>query len=243
MSTYGLIGYPLTHSFSKKYFDDKFRRENIGGQQYELWPIKSIDGFLPLIASVKGLKGINVTIPYKELVLAFLHELDSVAAEVKAVNCISVENGRLKGYNTDVIGLEMSLQKFITHKLDYGFILGTGGAAKAAMYVLKKLNIPFAVVSTRHTEGNIRYEDIAPHMRPSNLFINATPLGTFPDVDSAPEIPYSALTKNDYLLDLVYNPEETLFIKRGKERGAQTRNGQEVLEIQADKSWEIWNGV
>ena len=241
MNTYGLIGYPLDHSFSKKYFEEKFVREKIAGCDYRLWPIKSIDEFLPLIGSIRDLRGLNVTIPYKEFVIRFLDELDVVAKEVKAVNCIRIIDGKLKGYNTDITGLEISLKSFLPAAPVHAFILGTGGSSKAAVYVLKKLKIPFSIVSTRKDPNHLGYPDMVNHMKTSNLIINTTPLGTFPDMDSFPDIPYSALTSNDFLFDLVYNPEETLFLKRGKQKGAKTKNGLEMLRIQAEKSWEIWN--
>ncbi len=241
MGTYGLIGYPLDHSFSKKYFEEKFNRENITGCSYKLWPIKSIEEFPSLIKSVAGLKGVNVTIPYKELVMGFLDEVDVVASEVKAVNCIRVINGKLKGYNTDITGMELSLTHFLSRKPENAFVLGTGGSSKAAIYVLQKMHIHFSIVSTRISGEYISYADITNYMKTSNLFINTTPLGSFPDLDTLPDIPYFALGPNDFLFDLVYNPAETLFIKRGKEKGAQTKNGLEMLQIQAEESWKIWN--
>jgi len=243
MGTYGLIGYPLDHSFSKIYFEEKFSRENISGCDYRLWPIQSIDEFLPLIKSIRDLKGLNVTIPYKELVIRFLDELDVVAEGIKAVNCITFVEGKLKGYNTDVIGLETSLSNLLSFMPEQAFILGSGGSSKAAIYVLKKLKIPYTIVSTRKEPGYIGYADITREMKSSNLFINTTPLGTFPDIDTFPDIPYFALTPNDFLFDLVYNPAETIFIIRGKAKGAKTKNGLEMLQIQAEKSWEIWNEI
>lgn len=241
MNNYGLIGFPLDHSFSKKYFEDKFRREKIHNCTYHLWPLKSIDAFPHLLKSIPGLKGLNVTIPYKELVMGFLDEIEAVAAEVKAVNCVKVVDRRLKGYNTDITGLEASLNSFISAIPQQAFILGTGGASRAAIYVLRKLNIPFVIVSGRISNGFIRYADIKSHLKAGNLFINTTPLGTYPDINSMPDIPYEALSANDYLFDMVYNPAETPFLKRGKEQGAKTRNGLEMLEIQAEESWKIWN--
>jgi shikimate dehydrogenase len=253
MRNFGLIGFPLTHSFSKKYFEEKFEREKIEDAAYQLYPLASVTELLSLLKSIPNLAGLNVTIPYKETVMDYLHEIDKAALEIEAVNCIKVTNGKLKGYNTDVFGFENSLRPFICRNEFYNkekkvyelpaitaFILGTGGSAKAVKHVLRKVGIPFFSVS-RKEENAIRYTEIGNYFGNYNLIINTTPLGMFPNTEACPDIPYEQLTEKDFLFDLVYNPEETLFLKKGKQQGAKTQNGLEMLKLQAEKSWEIWN--
>jgi shikimate dehydrogenase len=243
MKQYGLIGYPLSHSFSKKYFSEKFELEDIVNHSYSLFPLERIDDLPLLLNSHEDLKGLNVTIPYKEYVLAFLDEIDEDAAGIGAVNTIKIVDGKLKGYNTDVYGFEIALLKLIDiDKIDNALILGTGGAAKACSYVLKKLKIPFSYVSRTKKEKQFTYEELSKQVIENHqLIINTTPLGTFPNVASYPNIPYNDLSKKHYLYDLVYNPEVTEFLKRGKEQGAAIKNGLEMLHLQAEKAWEIWN--
>ncbi len=241
MRKFGLIGFPLTHSFSKKYFEEKFHREKISDCSYDLFELKSIEEFPSLLKSNPELVGLNVTIPHKESVIPFLDELDEGAKEIGAVNCIKIEEGKLRGYNTDVYGFEISLTKFLTKIPEQVFVLGTGGSSKAVCYVLRKMKLPFCSVSRNSKDGCITYNEIASKLKSSNLFINTTPLGMFPKVDLFPEIPYNLLSVNDFLFDLVYNPTETEFLKRGKVKGAAIKNGLAMLELQADKSWKIWN--
>ena len=241
MKQYGLIGYPLTHSFSPKYFADKFAAEGISDSTYHLFPLQSIPQLPQLLISQPNLQGLNVTIPYKEAVLPYLHQLDATAEAIGAVNCIKVDNGKLIGYNTDAYGFEVSLNHLINHRPDMAFVLGTGGAAKAVWYVLNKLGIPFVRVSTRHASDSIGYAEIAQHLQASNLIVNTTPLGMYPNVNECPELPYHLLTAHDYLFDLIYNPAETLFMHKGKEQGAAVMNGQLMLEQQAEQSWQVWN--
>lgn len=243
MRKFGLIGYPLSHSFSKKYFEEKFRREDIGGCTYDIFPIPSIKKLPDLLQSDKTLTGLNVTIPYKETAIPYLDELDDVAREIGAVNCLNKEDKKWKGYNTDYIGFKTSLLHLIGEpgKVEQAFVLGTGGAARAACYVLKGLNIPFVVVSREPEGDSIAYMDIAQRMKGANLFINATPLGMYPNPASAPALPYERMGSNDFLFDLVYNPAETWFLNKGRGRGARTINGMEMLEVQAEESWKIWN--
>ena len=240
MRKFGLIGFPLTHSFSQKYFEEKFRREKISDCSYSLFPTTSIEEFIPLVKSQPELVGLNVTIPYKEDIIPFLDDINDEAREIGAVNCIKIENGKLKGYNTDVYGFEKSVSSFLKSSVDVAFVLGTGGSSKAVCYVLKKLKIPFKLVSRTEKGNCIIYSQIEGHLKDSNLFINTTPLGMFPQTEAAPEIPYEKVTEKDFFFDLVYNPAETLFLKKGKQNGAQTKNGEEMLELQAEKSWEIW---
>jgi shikimate dehydrogenase len=254
MRNFGLIGFPLTHSFSKKYFEEKFERERVLEAGYELYPIASVTEFLPLVKSMPNLVGLNVTIPYKETVMDYLDEIDREALQVDAVNCIKVVNGKLKGYNTDVFGFENTLRPFICRNEFYNnemkvyelpnitaFVLGTGGSAKAVKHVLRRADISFLSVSREGSEDVITYSEIEEHLGDYNLFMNTTPLGMYPEVDCCPDIPYERLTQRDFLYDLTYNPTETLFLKKGRERGANTQNGLEMLKLQAEKSWEIWN--
>ena len=243
MNQYGLIGYPLSHSFSKKYFNEKFVAEGIKNHSYSLFPIERIDDLPLLLKSFPNLNGLNVTIPYKEYVLEFLDEIDDDAANIGAVNTIKIIDGKLKGFNTDVYGFKIALLKLIGDaKIDNALILGTGGAAKACAYILGKLEIPFKYVSRTKKENQFIYEELSKSVIENNqLIINTTPLGTFPNINSYPNIPYNHLSTKHYLYDLVYNPEETEFLKRGKERGAAIKNGLEMLHLQAEKAWEIWN--
>ncbi|MBL0308963.1 MAG: shikimate dehydrogenase [Bacteroidetes bacterium] len=241
MRKFGLIGYPLSHSFSQKYFEEKFRQQKITDCSYDLFPLKTIDSFPSLIKSHAGLSGLNVTIPYKESVLDFLHETDKTAQEIGAVNCIHIKDGKLAGYNTDAIGFELSLKNFLSSIPQHAFVLGTGGSSKAVRFILHKMQIPFSVISRSAKDGALTYQEISGKMKASNLFINCTPAGMYPDIDLAPAIPYEELGTQDFLYDLVYNPAETLFLKKGKEKGAKTKNGLEMLELQAEESWRIWN--
>ncbi len=247
MHRFGLIGYPLTHSFSEKYFAEKFRNEGITDASYENFPLQSIHEFPGLVASVKDLAGLNVTIPYKEKIIPYLDELAGEAAAVKAVNTIRIlrEQDRLHltGYNTDVWGFEVTLKPLLRPWHTFALVLGTGGAAKAVGYVLKKLGLEVWYVSRKPTgEKTIRYHELTgPMLQQIKVLVNTTPLGMFPATDTCPEIPYRYLTSEHLLYDLVYNPSETLFMKLGKEHGATVVNGLEMLKQQAEKSWEIWN--
>lgn len=254
MRNFGLIGFPLTHSFSKKYFEEKFAREQIQDAAYKLYPINSIAAFSPLATSIPNLAGLNVTIPYKQSVMDYLDDIDREALKIDAVNCIKVVNGKLKGYNTDVFGFENSLRPFICREEFYNkemkvyelpsitaFVLGTGGSANAVKYVLRRADISFVSVSREDKEEVIRYSEIEKHMGNYNLFVNTTPLGMYPDTETCPDVPYERLTERDFLFDLVYNPDETLFLKKGNRQGAKTQNGLQMLQLQAEKSWEIWN--
>ncbi|MFM9983808.1 MAG: shikimate dehydrogenase family protein [Flavobacteriales bacterium] len=244
MRTFGLIGNPLTHSFSKKYFEEKFVQLGIADARYELFELSSLEDYNQLITD-KISAGLNVTIPFKEKIIPFLDEVDDEANAIGAVNCIQFKKGKSKGYNTDVYGFEMSVKPFLENKYERALILGTGGASKAVAHVLKKWNIPFHFatrnpVKENHLDyGALSAENI--HFFP--LIINTTPLGTFPDIDQCPEIPFSSLNANHFLIDLIYNPAESLFLQKGKKAGAQIMNGKRMLELQADKSWEIWNSV
>ena len=243
MKLYGLIGFPLTHSFSKKYFTEKFQRENITDSNYENFPLLSLDEFPGLIHSHPELKGLNVTIPYKEQMLKFLDEIDEAAKEIGAVNTIKIADGKLKGFNTDYLGFMQSIIKILEPHHSHALILGTGGSSKAVGYGLKKMGIDFHYVSRNPEQlEELNYSELDKDaIRSHKLIINTTPLGMFPDVDQCPPISYEFLTASHLLYDLIYNPEETLFLKKGKEQMAKTENGLEMLQLQAERSWEIWN--
>ena len=242
MKLYGLIGHPLTHSFSGKYFADKFQREGIEGHDYRLFPIPRIEDLKELLEEHPDLAGLNVTIPYKEQVIPYLDELSPVVEKIGACNCIKIKNGKLTGYNTDVIGFRKTLEPKLLPHHDKALVLGTGGAAKAVCHVLEELQIGYTLVSRHPVSGGIQYEQIDQWIMASHrLIINTTPLGMHPKVDEAPRIPYEEVGPSHYLYDLVYNPDPTLFLMQGREQGAVTENGSEMLVIQAEASWEIWN--
>lgn len=242
MIKYGLIGFPLSHSFSKKYFTEKFDKEAIGDHSYELFPIEQIKLLPSLLASEPLLRGLNVTIPYKEQVLPYLDELSPVVQEIQACNCIRIDKGRLIGYNTDVIGFEQTLQRKLTTQHKKALVLGTGGAAKAVHYVLRKNGIEYLEVSRSAKAGCITYASLSKDIVSDHtLIVNTTPLGMFPQIEDAPELPYELLNEQHYLYDLVYNPAKTKFLLEGEKRGAVIQNGADMLVIQAEASWEIWN--
>ena len=242
MRLFGLIGYPLAHSFSKKYFTEKFEKERLADCAYENFPIVSIEKFKSILQNYPQLKGLNVTIPYKEQVISFLDETSETVKAINACNCIKFFNGKLIGHNTDAIAFERSLQKELQPHHKKALILGTGGSAKAVEFVLKKMNIECRAVSRKEGEENLSYGQVTPSMiEEYRLIINTTPLGMFPDIAHAPLIPYEALTNEHFLFDLIYNPEKTLFLQRGEEKGATIKNGLEMLIVQAEESWRIWN--
>ena len=244
MNLYGLIGYPLGHSFSKQYFTEKFARENLTDCFFEAFSIESIDQFPALLQENNNLKGLSVTIPYKESVLNFVTELSDEVKYIGATNSIKIAGKKLIAYNTDIIGFQNSFTKLLQPHHKKALILGTGGASKAVQYVLKKLGIQFLIVSraTETKKTQITYSDIdAKIMNDYAIIINASPAGTSPNENVCPNIPYHFLNNDHYLYDLVYKPEKTLFLKRGEEKGAIIKNGFEMLTLQAEASWKIWN--
>ncbi|MEY5047120.1 MAG: hypothetical protein RLZZ175_479 [Bacteroidota bacterium] len=244
MRQFGLIGFPLTHSFSKKYFTEKFQNENIVDANYELFEIEDISTFSEKVNNIEDLKGLNVTIPHKQAVMPFLQSFDSSAELVGAVNVIKkLEDGTLKGFNSDYYGFMESLKRFLGDvKPQNALVLGTGGAAKAVFAALNTLQIPFQVVSRNASDSTISYQDVTEELvKKSQLIINTTPLGMYPKVDTCPDLPYNAIGENHFLFDLVYNPAETLFLQKGANNGAKTQFGLEMLHLQAEKAWEIWN--
>ncbi|MCX6311611.1 MAG: shikimate dehydrogenase [Bacteroidetes bacterium] len=249
MRLFGLIGYPLSHSFSEKYFTEKFLRENISDAQYKLFPIDSIEKLPQLVSENPNLVGLSVTIPYKEKVISFLDELDESAKVIGAVNTIkfNFQNSTFKtiGYNTDAHGFRKSLKPFLTSAHERALILGTGGASKAVEYVLKQIGVECIFVSRekKNIVGKtiLTYEELNSYVIDScKLIVNCSPLGTFPNVNEFPNIPYESISKEHFLYDLIYNPAETEFLKRGKMQGAQIMNGLDMLKMQAEKAWEIW---
>lgn len=242
MKQFGLIGYPLSHSFSKGYFTEKFSKENIIDCNYAVFPLEKIEDFIELCNQHKNFVGLNVTIPYKEKIIPFLDELNEEAKEIGAVNTIKFINGKKVGFNSDCFGFEMSLKPLLKSHHTSALILGTGGASKAVEYVLKKLGIKYQYVSRNKSEKAISYEEIDEFIiQNSTLLINASPNGMYPNINDAPNLPYQFITDQHLLYDLIYNPEETLFMKKGKAQGAQTKNGLEMLYLQAERSWKIWN--
>jgi shikimate dehydrogenase len=258
MKKYGIIGYPLVHSFSLGYFTEKFRKERLDDCEYHTFPIQNISDLPDIIKNNPDLCGLNVTHPHKIGVIYFLDKLDEAAKEIDAVNCIKVVNShpvasffsgelsstkvRLEGYNTDAYGFEQSLKPLLKKHHQKALILGDGGASRAVAYVLRKLDIEYLIVSRRARSKQISYTDLnAEHMAEHLLIINTTPLGTYPAIEACADIPYAYFTSKHLAYDLVYNPGETEFLKRAKAKGAAVKNGLDMLYIQAEKAWEIWN--
>ena len=246
MDKYGLIGFPLGHSFSKSFFNEKFQNEGIDAE-YINFEIKGIDELPEVLATNPELRGLNVTIPYKEKVLSFLDYISVEARAIGAVNVIRVDHKGddvvLKGNNSDVIGFTKSIEPLLETFHRKALILGTGGASKAINYGLKSLGLETVLVSRFERPGTIQYKDITPDVvKEYNVIVNCTPSGMFPHYDECPDLPYEALDNHNLLYDLIYNPDETLFMKKGRERGAQTKNGLEMLLLQAFASWDFWNG-
>jgi shikimate dehydrogenase len=243
MRRFGLIGYPLSHSFSKTYFADKFNREGIADAVYENFPIADIMELQEIFRNHPDLEGLNVTIPYKEAVIPFLHAKDPVVTAVGACNCLKrTAPGQYTGYNTDTTGFQRSLGEYLQPYHKKAFVLGTGGAAKAVEYVLDLLGIGYTLVSRSPGPNRIAYAQITEEMMNDTLLvINTTPVGMYPNTGQAPDIPFEFLGSRHYLFDLVYNPEKTLFLQKGEKRGATIKNGWDMLVIQAEESWRIWN--
>jgi shikimate dehydrogenase len=236
---FGLIGYPLSHSFSPAYFNKKFEQEGIEAE-YKLFPIDKIE-LVNEILTEPNISGLNVTIPYKQEVIPYLNNIDSIAKEIGAVNCIAIKQGETTGYNTDAEGFEASLKPLLKAHHKRAIILGTGGASLAVKYVLNKLGIEYISVSRQRSKADLSYEELSEEvLNKYSIIINTTPLGMYP-ASTKPSIPYSSITKDHLLYDLIYNPEETEFLQAGRMQGATTKNGLEMLELQAEASWQIWN--
>lgn len=242
---FGLIGYPLGHSFSLPYFTKKFEQERINAE-YRNFPLENIDEFRELVKREHKLVGLNVTVPYKQKIIPFLDALHPTARSIGAVNtiffCRKGEQLSLLGYNSDAIGFERSLKEHLTEEHKQALVLGSGGSSKAVKYVLESLGINYKVVSRQRGEGLLSYDQLDQEIMESfTLIINTTPLGMFPKVDAAPDLPYKLITPRHLLFDLVYNPEKTLYLNLGQEQGAKIINGSDMLIYQAEGSWEIWN--
>ena len=244
MRKFGLIGFPLGHSFSKKYFTEKFSREGIQGCQFELYPIARIQEFTQLFASEPSLEGLSVTIPYKEQVISYLDGLDDACAQIGAVNCIRIRDGKKIGFNTDYLGFKQSLQSWLGSEIPNALVLGTGGASKAVQQALRDLGVSFRIVSRSLQEGHLTYAELKeqPQWLASHpLIINTSPVGTYPQVEDMPNIPLEQLHAAHRVYDLVYNPPITRLMQECIARGGASKNGQDMLELQAEAAWSIWN--
>ncbi|MBX2967666.1 MAG: shikimate dehydrogenase [Cyclobacteriaceae bacterium] len=242
---FGLIGATVSHSFSKSYFDEKFFREGLRDHHYELFPLEKIQDVEGLLKDTKGLSGLNVTLPYKEQILKYLDEVDPAANQIGAVNVVKIEEGKIKGYNTDSAAFLETIEKWLPKDQQFkAVVLGTGGSSKAVRQALTKLNIEFKTISRDKDKGDYTYDDLKSNpalLKESLLVVNTTPLGMHPQTDQVPPIPYECLTKNHYVYDLIYNPARTMFLQKAEMRGAMIKNGLEMLHVQAEKSWQIWN--
>lgn len=242
MRQYGLIGFPLSHSFSQKYFTEKFLRENIHDAEFLNFSIQQIEDVEKIFFDYPKLKGLAVTIPYKKSVISYLDNVSNAVKEIAACNCIKINQQYKTGFNTDVVGFEKSFIKHLQPHHTKALILGTGGAALAVKFVLEKLNIEYLVVSRQASEKTIVYADVnAEILNTYSVLINCTPLGTYPNINESPLLPYTFLNSSHYLFDLVYNPPLTAFLKHGKEKGCIIQNGYEMLVVQAEENWKIWN--
>ena len=245
MRKFGLIGYPLGHSFSKKYFTEKFSREHIEDCSYENYPLTNIDQLTDLIKDTE-LAGLNVTIPYKTAVIKYIDKMDPESYAIGAVNVIKIRRknneAELCGFNSDIMGIRDTIMPVLSRRIKNALVLGTGGSSKAVCYVLKTLSVPYTLISREKKPSCLTYSELSPElMRNSRLIINTTPLGMYPDIESKPELRYEFLCSKHILFDLVYNPGMTAFLKTGQERGCTLLSGLKMLHSQAERSWEIWN--
>lgn len=246
MKIYGLIGNPLSHSFSKKYFSEKFSNENISDCEYHNFEIKDLEIEIPKLKRNSLIAGLNVTIPYKSGILPFLDAASEVCNEINACNCIKIDEEKWRGFNTDVIGFEKSFVPYLRPYHNKALVLGTGGSSKAVAYVLKKLQFDFLFVSRKKAVAKnvINYESISSLMMQEYLtVINATPAGMFPNVKDCPQLPYEYISDKHFFFDLIYNPNKTLFLSKAEAMGALIKNGGDMLSIQAEESWKIWNSL
>ncbi|MBZ9730307.1 shikimate dehydrogenase [Salegentibacter sp. JZCK2] len=241
MKNFGLIGKNISYSFSRKYFTEKFEKENIEAKYYN-FDLNNIKQFRDVIKETPNLSGLNVTIPYKQEIIAFLDDLAPEAKEIGAVNTIKVNGNQLIGYNTDYIGFSESFKPFLKSHHKKALILGTGGASKAVAYALKKLGIEYQFVSRSSGEGKLSYNDLSKEvMEEYSIIINTTPVGTFPEVEENPQLPFQHLNEKHLVYDLIYNPETTQLMARAKKQGATVTNGLKMLQLQAESAWKIWN--
>ncbi len=243
MKIYGLIGNPLSHSFSRKYFLEKFQKENITDSDYLNFEVKDLDKEIPELKKNPLISGLNVTIPYKSQIIKFLDSVSPECLEINACNCIKIVNGKWEGFNTDLTGFEKSFLRGLESCHTNALILGTGGSSKAVAYLLKKSGIKYKFVSSskRELPGMINYEGLSKSiMEEYSIVINTTPVGMFPNIEDYPKIPYQYISERHYFFDLIYNPAKTLFLSKAEERGARIKNGGDMLTIQAEESWKIW---
>lgn len=244
MRKFGLIGFPLGHSFSKKYFSEKFAREGKSDCQFDLYEFPQVADFTALIQQEKALEGLSVTIPYKEQIIPYLDSLDPACERIGAVNCIRIRDGKKVGFNTDYLGFKQSLQTWLGDTIPSALILGTGGASKAVQQALRDLGVAYQLVSRSKQAGQLTYQDLSEDktlMQNYPLVINTTPLGTFPKVEGMPELPLEQLNERHLVYDLVYNPIITRLMQECMARGGKAKNGQDMLELQAEAAWSIWN--
>jgi shikimate dehydrogenase len=244
MKTFGLIGKKLGHSFSKKFFTEFFEANNLIDCEYQNFELTDLALEIPPLKKMSSLTGLNVTIPYKKAIIPFLDGMTADCMEINACNCIEIKNGKWTGHNTDVFGFEKSFTSVLKPVHKKALILGDGGAAGAVKFVLEKLRIPFITVSRKKHDSAVYlgYQDLSPELfREYQIIINTTPLGMFPNISEAPDIPYRFISNSHYLYDLIYNPSKTLFLSKGEERGAVIKNGSDMLVLQAEESWRIWN--
>ena len=240
MKNYGLIGHPLSHTFSPTYFNDKFKEEGIDAN-YKAFDLEDINDLKKLIED-NNLDGVNITLPYKKRVMRFMDELDPFVARAKAVNTVKIVDGQLTGYNTDLLAFRKSLRDMLGYKRAAAIVLGTGGAASAVKGALEVMGIPYLVVSRNTRVGDLTYNGLTKRIfEQYNLIINTTPVGMAPNITEAPDIPYDLLTEKHFVFDLIYNPEKTKFLKKAEAQGCTISNGLEMLHLQAEESWKIWN--
>ncbi len=239
---FGLLGKNIAYSFSKGYFSSKFSDLGLSNCSYENFDIEDISEFTEIIENTTNISGLNVTIPYKQAIIPYLNELEASAKAIGAVNTIKISPSGLKGYNTDAYGFQKSIEPYLKNHHKKALILGTGGASKAVAHILKKLNIDYKFVSRTAKNNGFTYENLNQRIiEDFTIIINCSPLGTFPNITEKPQIPYTFISKNHLLFDLIYNPEKTAFLAQGEANGATILNGLRMLELQAEKAWEIWN--
>jgi shikimate dehydrogenase len=244
MKTYGLLGFPLGHSFSRTFFAEKFKSEHVTDCVYENFSFGKVEDAVHYLRSLPSLKGFNITIPHKRNIMHYLDSSSPVCDEIQSCNTVKVSNGHWTGFNTDVVGFQKSLEPLLKNHHKSALVFGTGGASRAVVYVLKNLGIGYQMVSRKKSVGVLNYNVLTAEIIGSNpVLINTTPVGQYPEVDDCVPIPYDGITPDHLVYDLIYNPEETLFLKKARNRGAIIKNGKEMLILQAEESWRIWNSA
>lgn len=242
MKIYGLLGFPLSHSFSKSFFREKFEKEGISDCRYENFSVENIEKAVAYLKNLKKLSGFNITIPHKRNIMKFLDEASPVCRKIQSCNCVKITNGVWSGHNTDITGFSESISPLLKPLHARALVFGTGGASRAITYALEELGVQYQLVSRKPSREVMTYDDLTPEIiHTHHILINTTPVGQFPDIEKAIPIPYEGITSMHLAYDLIYNPEETLFLKKAKSQGATVVNGKEMLIIQAEESWRIWN--